>query len=83
MWASKDNHKDMVRLLLEYHADVNIADNDGWTALMKATSRDPRSRSIACFTVWLVVSGPGVNNVLSFSKEIRIELGILNVQINS
>src|SRR5262249_42887174 len=36
-----------------------------FTILMKATSRDPRSCNIACFTVRLVVSGPGVKSSLA------------------
>src|SRR5262245_24860592 len=35
------------------------------TAARKASSREPRSRSIACLTVRLVVSGPGVKSSLS------------------
>lgn len=36
-----------------------------FTKLMNSTSLEPRSRSIACFTVGDVPSGPGVNNFLS------------------
>ena len=45
-----------------------------FTISRKAPSREPRSRNIACLTVRLVVSGPGVNNALSFQEMIVIKL---------
>src|SRR5262245_22717478 len=36
-----------------------------FTIWMKAASREPRSRNIACLTLRLVVSGPGVKSSLS------------------
>jgi serine/threonine-protein phosphatase 6 regulatory ankyrin repeat subunit B len=38
-WASHRGDVDMVRLLLDYGADVNIAPKSGWTALMAASER--------------------------------------------
>ncbi len=38
------------------------------TIFIKTVSREPKSCSIACLTVKLVVKGPGVNNFESFSR---------------
>ena len=34
--AAKEGHRDIVDLLLEHHAYVNLCDITGWTALMYA-----------------------------------------------
>ena len=38
--ALRENHKDMVKLLIKKGADVNAADNDGETPLFIAVYRD-------------------------------------------
>ena len=37
MWASSRGHKEIVKLLLKYNANVDIQDSDEWTALMWAS----------------------------------------------
>ena len=37
IWAADDGQANMVKILLEKGANVNAADNDGWTALMLAS----------------------------------------------
>ena len=52
----------------EAHKETNLRRTSRMIS-MNSVSRDPRSRSIACLTVWLVVNGPGVKRALSFHKD--------------
>mmetsp|Transcript_105152 Transcript_105152/g.206253 ORF Transcript_105152/g.206253 Transcript_105152/m.206253 type:complete len:84 (+) Transcript_105152:2647-2898(+) len=38
MFASQKNHEDLVQVLLDAGADVNVKGEEGWTALITATS---------------------------------------------
>ena len=39
MWAARNGHTQVVRMLIEKGADPNIQDIIGWTALMKAAHK--------------------------------------------
>jgi ankyrin repeat protein len=77
--SSKDSNIETVKLLLDYKADVNLKNNDGWTSLMMA---DESSTEINLDVINLLIDYNSPIN-LKFLCELHKDKNIIKSSISS